>query len=252
MTSNGNSTREGGTLQLRRRLRSGFTSELSYTYSKSIDDAAVGGRPGATPTQSAASQGTYLIAQDWTNLSGERGLSTFDQRHVLSLTGQYTTGQGIRGGTLLSGWRGAVLKEWTVSTQISAATGLPLTPLYFATAGNTGAVGTLRPDYLGGSIYDNAAGLNVNPAAYAIPVGHYGNAGRDTITGPNQFSMAASLGRTFRWGDRLNADLRFDLANVLNHVTFPSWNTTVGNSQFGLPTTANGMRTVQTTLRVRF
>ena len=252
MTSNGNSTREAGIVQLRRRLRSGFTAELSYTFAKAIDDAALGGRVAPATNTTAASQGTYLIAQDWTNLSGERARSNFDQRHVIALTGQYTTGQGIRGGTLLSGWRGTVLKEWTISTQINAGTGLPLTPVYFATSGTTGSVGSLRPDYTGASIYNAPAGLFLNPAAYVVPTGHYGSAGRNTITGPNQFSMAASLGRTFRWGDRLNADLRFDASNVLNHVTFPSWNTTVGSSQFGLPNTANGMRTLQTTLRVRF
>jgi hypothetical protein len=252
MTSNGNSTRESGQLQVRRRLRSGFTAELSYTYAKAIDDAALGGRAGAGANTSAASQGTYLIAQDWTNLSGERALSNFDQRHALTMMGQYTTGQGIRGGTLLSGWRGALLKEWTINTQITAGTGLPLSPVYFAPSGGTGVVGPLRPDYTGASIYDGPPGLFLNPKAYVVPTGHYGNAGRNTITGPNQFVMAASLGRTFRWGDRLNADLRFDAANVLNHVTFPNWNTTVGSAQFGLPNTANAMRSLQTTLRVRF
>lgn len=254
MTSNGNSTRESGQIQLRRRLRSGFTAELSYTYSKSIDDAALGGRVASTtgPAITAASQGSYLIAQDWTNLSGERALSTFDQRHALSVTGQYTTGQGLRGGTLLSGWRGALYKEWTISNQITAGSGLPLTPVYFAPVGGTGSIGSLRPDYTGAPLYNAPAGLFLNPAAYVIPSGHYGNAGRDTITGPVQFVMSASLGRTFRWGDRLNADLRFDSSNVINHVTFPSWNTTVGSAQFGLPNQANAMRTVQTTLRVRF
>jgi len=43
VTSNGNATREAGQVQLRRRLRSGFTASLQYTYSKSIDDAALGG-----------------------------------------------------------------------------------------------------------------------------------------------------------------------------------------------------------------
>ena len=39
-TSGGNSTRQAGQLQLRRRLRDGFTASLLYTYSKSIDDDA--------------------------------------------------------------------------------------------------------------------------------------------------------------------------------------------------------------------
>jgi hypothetical protein len=56
------------------------------------------------------------------------------------------------------------------------------------------------------------------------------------------------LGRTFAE----NLDLRFDGTNVLNHVTYPSWNTVVGSSQFGLPSTANAMRSLQATLRWRF
>ncbi len=249
MTSNGNSTREAGQLNLRRRLRSGFTAELQYVYSKSIDDAALGGRIAGA---SAANQGTYLIAQDWTNLSAERALSNFDQRHAITATAQYTSGQGIRGGTLLSGWRGTLLKEWTISTQITAGTGLPLTPVYFAATGNSGVVGSLRPDYTGQSLYNNSLGLNLNPAAFVQPDGHYGDAGRNIITGPHQFTMAASLGRTFRINDRFNANLRFDATNPINHVTYPNWNTTVGSQQFGLPTTANAMRTIQTTVRVTF
>ena len=38
LTSNGNSTREAGSAQLRRRLHSGLQATLQYTFSKSIDD----------------------------------------------------------------------------------------------------------------------------------------------------------------------------------------------------------------------
>jgi hypothetical protein len=79
MTSNGNSTRESGQAQLRRRLHNGLTASATYTYSKSIDDAALGGR----------GQGGSVIAQNWLDLSGERGLSNFDQRHLLSANLQY-------------------------------------------------------------------------------------------------------------------------------------------------------------------
>ncbi len=44
MTSNGNSTRESGELLLRRRLHAGLTASVDYVYSKSIDDALLGGR----------------------------------------------------------------------------------------------------------------------------------------------------------------------------------------------------------------
>ena len=241
LTSNGNSTRQSGQVQLRRRLRSGFSSELAYTYSKSLDDAAL------------AARGAYLTAQDWLNLAGERGRSSFDQRHLLTWQTQYTSGMGIKGGGLVSGWRGALLKEWTFTSQINAGTGLPLTATYPSTVRGTGVTGSIRPDYTGASLYDGPSGLSLNPAAFAIPAaGHWGNAGRNTITGPGQFTLNGSMSRTFRLTDRLSGDLRIDAANALNHPTFPSWNTVITSSQFGLPTTANAMRSVLTTFRVRF
>jgi hypothetical protein len=241
MTSNGNSTRESGIVQLRRRLRSGFASELAYTYSKSIDDAALGAR------------GSYLIAQNWLDLSAERGRSNFDQRQLLALQMQYTSGMGIHGGGLVSGWRGAMLKEWTFTTQITAGTGLPLTPTYPAAVAGTGVTGSIRPDYTGASLYNAPNGLALNPAAYTIPAaGYWGNAGRNTITGPGQFALNANMSRTFRLTDRFSGDLRIDATNALNHPTFPSWNTVITSNQFGLPTTANAMRSIVTTFRVRF
>jgi hypothetical protein len=142
LTSNGNSTRESGQIQVRRRLRSGFTSTVQYTLSKSIDDAALGGR----------GQGGSVIAQNWLNLSAERGLSNFDQRHLLSVQMQYSTGVGIAGGTLLGGWRGALFKDWTFTTQITAGSGLPLTPTYIAAVRGTGVTGSIRPTYTGAGL----------------------------------------------------------------------------------------------------
>ena len=272
LTSNGNSTREAAQVQLRRRLHNGFTGILQYTFSKSIDDvAALGGQGPTTTTQitsaqnassqtivstsgsGAAKASNLAIAQNWLDLNAERGLSTFDQRHLLNLQLQYTTGMGLKGGTLVSGWKGALFKEWTVATQITAGSGLPQTPIYFATVPGTGFTGTIRPDYTGASIDAAPSGLFLNPAAFvAPPVGQWGNARRDSITGPNQFSLNLSLGRTFRLNDRYNLDLRVDSTNALNHVTYTLWNTVVNGAQFGLPAAANAMRSMQTTLRVRF
>jgi hypothetical protein len=270
MTSNGNSTREAAQMQLRRRLHNGLTGILQYTFSKSIDDDAVLGGQGASAvgqnSPSAASSGTSVssgsgpasvtmpaIAQNWLDLSAERGRSTFDQRHLLSFQMQYTTGMGTGGGTLLSGWKGALFKEWTFATTITAGSGLPETPVYLAPVQGTGVTGTIRPDYTGAPLYAAPGGFFLNPAAYIAPLpGQWGNAGRDTITGPNQFTLNASLGRTFRVSDRLNLDLRIDSTNALNHVTYTAWDTTINSTQFGLPAAANAMRSLQTTLRLRF
>ena len=117
----------------------------------------------------------------------------------------------------------------------------------------TGVTGYIRPDYTGASVYDAPAGFYLNPLAYVAPAsGRWGNAGRNSITGPSQFVLNASLARTFRSSERLSYDFRLEAANALNYVTFPSWNTVVGNAQFGLPTSANPMRSVQAIFRTRF
>ena len=113
--------------------------------------------------------------------------------------------------------------------------------------------GSIRPDYTGTPLDSGAAGLFLNPAAVAPPApGRWGNAGRNSIIGPGQFALNASMSRTFRFSDRVSGDFRLEALNALNHVTFTSWNTTATSTQFGLPVSANAMRTVQTTFRVRF
>jgi hypothetical protein len=200
-----------------------------------------------------ASQGGTAIAQNWLDLSAERAPSSFDQRHQLTVQGQYTTGVGVRGGALVGGWKGALFREWTFASQLNLGSGLPQTPIYLAAVRGTGVTGNLRPDTTGASFNAAPPGLFLNPAAFRIPAaGQWGSASRNSITGPSQFGLNASLGRTFRWGDRFNIDLRVDATNVLNHVTFKNWNTTVTSAQFGLPSRVDPMRSVQTTLRLRF
>jgi hypothetical protein len=242
LTSSGSSNRNAGQFQLRRRLHSGFAASVQYTYAKAIDDATPGARGGGV-----------LTAQNWLDLHGERGLSGFDQRHLVNIQMQYTSGMGLRGGSLLGGWRGRVLKGWTVSSQINAGSGLPLSPVYNSAVRGTGVTGPLRPDYTGADLYAAPNGLFLNPAAYTVPVaGRFGNAGRNTITGPSQFTLNGSATRSFRSSDRVSMDLTINLINALNHVTYPSYNTTLFSAQFGLPNTANPMRSVQTNFRVRF
>jgi hypothetical protein len=271
VTSGANSTRQAAELQVRRRLHAGLAGTLSYIFSKSLDDAAAlggpssasasGGQTGGSQTgigggmsqPSQASNTTFAIAQNWMDLRGERGLSSFDQRHLLSLQMQYTTGMGIGGGTLLRGWASDAFKDWTVAERLSVGSGLPQTPIDFVPVPGTGVTGTIRPDLTGAPAYHAPSGLFLNPAAYSPPVaGQWGNAGRNSIRGPLQFTFNGSLARTFRLHDRYSLDIRADSANVLNHPTYSSWNTTINSSQFGLPVSANSMRTMQLTVRVRY
>jgi hypothetical protein len=261
-------------------LRSGFTATVQYTYSKAIDnDALLGGQGPIAGGATGQTPGSAQVAQNWLNLHGERGLSTFDQRHLLNATLQYTTGMGVGGGTLMAGWRGRALKEWTMVATFVAGSGLPQNPIYSAAINGTGVTGPVRPNRTSAPLYTGTGGHFLNADAFTAPTyGQWGNATRDSIIGPDTLTFNASASRTFRVTKRFNLDIRVDAANVLNHPVFPSYNTTLNpapcslsspptcgvpgtpavpsllpsSPTFGLHAPAAAMRTLQTTARLRF
>ena len=243
LTSSGSSSRHAGQLQLRRRLRNGFTASVQYTLAKAEDDAA---------SFQGANLGGAAFAQNWLDLDAEWGPSSFDQRHQITASFQYTTGVGVAGGGLVDGWRGAIFKNWTLTGQLTTGSGLPLTPYYLSAVPGTGYTGAIRASLTGAST-DAPDGYYLNSAAYTAPAsGTWGNAGRNSARGPATFGLNAGITRTFPWGSRLNFDYRIDATNVLNTVTYTSVNTLIGNQQFGLPSAANEMRRIQTSLRMRW
>jgi trimeric autotransporter adhesin len=243
-TSNGNSIYHAAQFQLNRRFRSGLGWNASYQWSKSIDNAGTGGRgQGATP-----------IAQDWLNYSAERGLSSFDSRHNLSVQAQYSTGMGRTGGTLLHGWKGALAKDWTISSMITLRSGNPFT----ATVGGsrsqvsgTAVNNTVRADATGLPI--DVAGMLFNTAAFREPVpGQWGNAGRNTIPGPTTFFLNGGVGRVIRLGERRSLDIQMQSQNVLNRVVITNWGTVIGANNYGLAASAAQMRRLTLNVRFRF
>jgi hypothetical protein len=175
---------------------------------------------------------------------------------VLNLNWQYSTAVGRSGGMLVQGWKGALLKDWTITNSISTGSGMPLTPVVGgvrSTTTGTGITNNLRAEATGLSVNAAAPGQPFNYGAFTLPTsGQWGNAGRDTITGPTQFSLNGSLGRTFRVTERRSVDLRLDATNALNHVTFSSFNTTIGSNNKGLLSNPSAMRSMTATLRFRF
>jgi hypothetical protein len=238
LMSGGNSNRHAGTIEVRRRQRNGFQASVQYTYAKAIDDAGLGGNN---------------IAQDWRERRNERALSNFDQRH-----------QGKRPGAIHNG-HADERRRFLGRLERNAFEGMDdhragdSRQRLTADADHSGAHaghrhhGKLRPDLTGAPIYlDSAGGFSESSGIRVTGNGPLGQCRRNSITGPGQFGFNATVARTFRLNERVSMDVRVDSTNVLNHVTFPTWNTTVNSSQFGLPTRANAMRTLQPSVRVRF
>jgi trimeric autotransporter adhesin len=243
-TSNGDSIYHAAQFQLNRRFHSGVMWHAAYQLSKSIDDAGTGGR----------GQGNTPVAQNWLDLDAERGLSSFDARHNLNLQVQYSSGMGMAGGTLVNGWKGALLKDWTVASSINVHSGNPFTATVggnLSQIGGTAVSNTVRAEATGLPIA--AAGMPFNTAAFTAPAaGTWGDAGRDTIPGPTIFSLDGQLGRVFRMGERRSADFQIQATNMLNHVTITSWGTVLGSDNFGLASAAANMRKIAASVRFRF
>ena len=159
----------------------------------------------------------------------------------------------------MSGWRGRLLKEWTLLGTLSAGTGFPETPIYPNAVPGTGYSAVIRPSLTGAPIYSSTSGTHLNASAFEHPApGAWGTAGRDSITGPNQFTLNSSLARTFRPHGRLYLDLTVNATNLLNHPEFSSWDaiwndaSQSNSEQFGRPASTDTMRSLQTTVRLRF
>ncbi|MEP6533816.1 MAG: TonB-dependent receptor [Bryobacteraceae bacterium] len=243
-SAEGNSIYHSGNLRLTRRFRRGLSANLSYTYSKSIDNASTFGGGGAT------------VAQNDQDLAAERGLSSFDRRHVLALNYIVTSPFG-QNGTFHSSnaFTSKMLADWTISGAVNASSGSPFTARVLgnqSNSGGTGSVGSGRADSTGLPVDDGSGYFN--PLAFAVPrPGFFGDAGRNTITGPSTFTMNIGLGRSFRMGDdRRRLEFRVDSTNFLNAVNITSIGTVLNANNYGLATNAAGMRTVSMSLRFRF
>ena len=240
MTSNGNSTRHAGTLQLRRRLRQGLAAEVQYTWAKGLDDAALGGSG-------------FLIAQNWLDLRAERGPLQLRPAPRGRLPGAIHHRRGFRriprpAAPALSSANGP-----SSPSSISApACRLPRRPSH--PCSGTGVTGSIRANYTGADPYAAPAGLHLNPAAYARPrAGPVGQRGpqlhhRPGAVQPERLRRPhLPLGRP---SERRPPGGRHQRPQSSAYSPVGTPSSPARNSAF--PNPAGPMRTLQTTLRVRF
>ena len=242
-TNGGNSIFNSGQVRLTRRFSRGMGASLLYSFSKSIDDATSFTSTGGTVIQNP---------NDWI---AERGLSSFDQRQNLSFNYTLSAPVGLHGFWRNETWEAKVLRGWTLNGSINLHTGSPLTALISGQSVTHAINGQLRAEATGLPV-DAVAGDNpyFNLAAFTTPQpGTWGDAGRDTITGPTIWSTSGTLNRAWRFGEsRRTLQLRIQANNVLNHVLITGFGTVVGSQTYGVATSASGTRNVTLFLRFSF
>ena len=240
----GNSIYHAAQVRVTRRFNRGISMQAFYSFSKSIDDSSSFGGAGNT------------VAQNWLDVAAERGLSSFDRRHSFDMTWVWTSPAGnptsrISANTLA----GRLLRDWQISGTITAQTGTPLTARVLgntAKLAQTGGIGSGRADATGLDLASATGFFNL--AAFTVPpVGEFGDAGRNTIPGPNLVSLNTAFGRSFQFGEsRRRLELRLEGTNVLNQVNFTNINSVVNATNYGLPISASAMRSLTAVLRFRF
>lgn len=239
----GNSIFHAFHARLMRRFNRGISFNAFYQFAKSIDDSSTFGGGGNT------------VAQNWLDIAAERGLSSFDVRHQFQASFVWTSPVAGPGSHMAPDSKiSRLLKEWQLSGQIIAQTGNPLTARVLGNTqqlAQTGGTGSGRAEATGLPI-DRGSGLfNLN-AFTTPPVGSYGNAGRNTIPGPGTFTVNLALARSFNLAERRRIEFRIETTNLLNHVNYTNYYTVVNAVNYGLPSAAAGMRTMQGVVRLRF
>jgi hypothetical protein len=259
-TSGANSHASAGSVRLRKRLQGGYSFGGTYTFSKSIDDASsIGG-------------GASVVAQNPFDLSGERGLSVFNQTHKFTgdFLGELPFGHDKRWLSEASPWR-AIFGDWQWSGDWTIDSGLPFTPRVLGADVRSGTTGTIRANLVPGvpvsvpnpSIHEwfNTAAFQAPPSladcnnSAVNPLGLpcvYGDARRDSIVGPGSllFDMAAT--KVFPMAEGRMLEFRASASNVFNRPQYSSIDTTLNSPTFGRVIAVGAMRTITLTARFRF
>jgi hypothetical protein len=245
-SSEGSSILHQGTLRLRKRLRHGLSLGGTYTYSKSIDDASsIGG-------------GATVMAQNDLDIAAERSLSSFDQRHRFVADYLYQLPLGKDKKWLnTSGAAQSIFGGFSVSGNVTLASGLPFSPRFFGSGTDLsrGVTGSARPDLVPGQtieVSNPTIGEWFNTAAFTAPAGVFGTAGRNIIIGPGTVQMDMALSKNIQVKEMQGVELRLSATNVFNTVHFTTIDTAFGSPTFGQVTGAGNMRKAQLTARYRF
>jgi hypothetical protein len=201
-------------MSLRHSLQHGFTSGVAYTYSRLKDSTE---SPFYYPNKPFVNG----IHDEWAN-----GLD--DQRHTLTVTGDYAIKYGLSLSGLFHFGSGNAFATAVGSTQPTGYA--PSTNRTFALNTIPIAPGTTCPT--GSScitVYNDPANNYLDPAT-----GYYLTK-RDALYGRNVYRMDTRLQETHKFGDRFQGVIGVEAFNVFNHSNFGNYNATVTAANYGTP-----------------
>ena len=243
-------------VDVNRRFSGGLALRGVYTFSKVIDDG--------DSLNATTSGGGPALASNPFDLRSDRGLGTFDVRHVAVANATYALPLG-RGKRFLAGSHGfgnAAVSGWTLNSIVTLQGGFPFSPQLSYNPSNNGDTRNpvrpfANPAFTGPAIlgkvdkwFDPNAFLA--PANTAANGGFYGNVGRDTLIGPGLATWDFSALKDTQIRERLNLQFRAEVFNLLNRANFNLPNAVVLTPSGVSPTAGQITSTSTTSRQVQF
>lgn len=208
-------------VKVERRFSDGLYLLNSFTWSKAMDNAA--GHLEASFGDN--SRGNIR------NLANDRGLSNYDQpvNNTTSIVYDLPFGKGRRFATDVNGIVDGVIGGWRMTLINTMTSGLPANLTYSPAAQFVvGSSLTYRPNQIQPNLYSSNDGvdpnnyLNIN--SVAVPTDRsqpFGNAGRNTVRGPNFFQADLGLHKSFPlWNETTRLEFRMEAFNLFNRTNF--------------------------------
>lgn len=201
-------------VQLAKHFTSRWQGNLSYTWSKSIDDGS-SSTFGDTFANSVSSLPLWAPGR-------RRALSDFN-------IGQNLIASAIYNLPTFHGTAAWIISSWQVGGIAQIATGQPFSPLISGDPLGLNSADTFDfPDRLD---TPGCQGNPVNPQdktqyvktqcfAFPTPGTRLGNAGRNSIIGPGLKNVDLSFMKNNKLNDRFNIQFRADIFNIANHVNY--------------------------------
>jgi hypothetical protein len=219
------SSYNAGQISLSRRYRNGLGMNVSYWYSKTIDELSSMNLSGAAARPLA---GENDLAQNPFDVHAERGPSLFDARHRIVASVSWEPRLPDSSGTAVK----AILNDWQLNMISAYTSGTPFTvsdstnvsmqanspPISGFVASRPNLVGDPNAgprtvdEWLSRSAFER-----LNPLTDA---GEFGNAGRNIARADSYLNFDVSLVRRFAFADTLRLELRAEAFNVFNHANF--------------------------------
>ena len=263
LDSNDFSTYNALEAQVERRLASGVSFNLAYTWSKALDTRSF------DPTITVVGTGNSATAADTPFDINNRRLNyapaDFDRRHVFqwNFVTELPFGKGKRwlagsglADRIVGGWELTGYGRLTSGRPFTAFSGSNTVSNVVQSTANCKGCG--RGD--GSPFLDPASGViwffDANERAkFSAPgAGQFGNTGRNFFVGPHYFELDASLLKRVPISERLKLELRADATNLTNSVDFNAPTSDITSSLFGRirNSVASNSRKIQLGAKVYF